>query len=83
MPVRLPHASPAADVLAAFGSSPDGLSEGEAAARLDRGASAFLVYSKTQNAGATAVPNPVPNKQPGTRVILLQHGRVVGDFRAP
>jgi hypothetical protein len=50
---------------------------------LDRGAIAYLVYSKPQNTGSMTAPNSPPNPRPGTRVILLQHGRIVGDFKAP
>jgi hypothetical protein len=50
-----------------------------ASSLLDHGAVAFLVYSKGANASAVSTPG----KAAGTRVILLQHGRVVGDFKAP
>ena len=49
----------------------------EANALLDRGAVAFLVYSKSTGASATA-------KSPArTRVVVVQNGRVVGDYLAP
>ena len=54
-----------------------------AAALLNRGAVGFLVYAKTPNVGNTTATNSPPNKQLGPRVILLQHGRVVGDYKAP
>ena len=49
-----------------------------AAALLDHGAVGFVVYPKTSGASSTST-----DARPGTRVILLQHGRVVGDFAVP
>ena len=46
----------------------------EAASLLDYGAVGFLVFSKTVSPSTS---------RPVTRVILLQHGRIVGDFTAP
>ena len=50
-----------------------------ATALLDRGAVAFVVYPKTQISGAAAPAS----QHAGTRIVLVQHGRVVGDFKAP
>ena len=50
-----------------------------ATALLDRGAVAFVVYHKNQMPGAASPAT----RHPGTRIVLVQHGRVVGDFKAP
>ena len=49
----------------------------EAAKLVEHGAVTFLVYPKRQG----SVRNSSPKE--GTRVVLVQHGRVVGDFKAP
>jgi hypothetical protein len=51
----------------------------EASMLLDRGAVAFLVYPKTPGSASASTPK----KETGPRVVLVQHGRVVGDFTAP
>ena len=48
----------------------------EASGLLDRGAVFFLVFAKAD--ASLSGPNV-----PKTRVVVVQHGRVVGDFRAP
>lgn len=52
-----------------------------AAALLDRGAELFLVYAGSQG-GANGTPDSNTTGSNVTRVILVQGGKIAGDFRA-
>ena len=68
------HAKKELDVL----SAPDRAS---AAALLDRGAAGFVIFAPRTSTGS-ADGGAAADTAPATRVILVAHGKVVGDFGA-
>jgi hypothetical protein len=68
------HAKKELDVL----SAPD---RAAASALLDRGAVGFVIFAPRSSAGSTD-GTAAADTAPATRVILVAHGKVVGDFGA-